>query len=55
MGVRLKLPGPAIEKPGDLAILNSLSCDDVLFIDEIHRLNRQVEEILYPANGRFCY
>ena len=42
--------GPAIEKPGDLAaILTSLSENDVLFIDEIHRLNRTVEEILYPA------
>ena len=42
--------GPAIEKPGDLAaILTSLSENDVLFIDEIHRLNRSVEEILYPA------
>ena len=42
--------GPAIEKPGDLAaILTSLSKDDVLFIDEIHRLNKNVEEILYPA------
>jgi holliday junction DNA helicase RuvB len=56
MGVRLKITsGPAIEKPGDLAaILNSLSCDDVLFIDEIHRLNRQVEEILYPAMEDFA-
>ena len=42
--------GPAIEKPGDLAaILTSLSENDVLFIDEIHRLNKSVEEILYPA------
>ncbi len=42
--------GPAIEKPGDIAaILNSLSDGDILFIDEIHRLNRQVEEVLYPA------
>lgn len=42
--------GPAIEKPGDMAaILNSLSDGDVLFVDEIHRLNRQVEEVLYPA------
>ena len=42
--------GPAIERPGDIAaILNNLSEGDVLFIDEIHRLNRQVEEILYPA------
>ena len=42
--------GPAIEKPGELAaILNNLNEHDVLFIDEIHRLNRQVEEVLYPA------
>ena len=42
--------GPAIEKPGELAaILNNLAEGDVLFIDEIHRLNRQVEEVLYPA------
>lgn len=42
--------GPAIEKPGDLAaLLTNLSEFDVLFIDEIHRLNRNVEEILYPA------
>ncbi len=51
MGVNLKITsGPAIEKPGELAaILNNLQENDVLFIDEIHRLNRQVEEILYPA------
>lgn len=51
MGVNLKVTaGPAIEKPGDMAaILNNLGENDVLFIDEIHRLNRQVEEILYPA------
>lgn len=51
MGANLKITsGPAIEKAGDLAaILNSLSDSDVLFIDEIHRLNRQVEEVLYPA------
>ena len=42
--------GPAIEKPGDLvSLLTSLSDNDVLFIDEIHRLSRAVEEILYPA------
>ncbi len=41
--------GPAIEKPGDLAALTNLAPNDVLFIDEIHRLNRSVEEILYPA------
>ncbi len=51
MGVHIKTTsGPAIEKPGDMAaILNGLSEGDVLFIDEIHRLNRQVEEVLYPA------
>ena len=55
MGVNLKLTsGPAIEKPGELAaILNNLSEGDVLFIDEIHRLNRQVEEVLYPAMEDF--
>ena len=42
--------GPAIEKPGEMAaILNNLQERDVLFVDEIHRLNRQVEEVLYPA------
>ena len=47
--------GPAIEKPGDIAaILNGLSDGDVLFIDEIHRLNRQVEEVLYPAMEDFA-
>ncbi len=51
MGVNIKITsGPAIEKPGDLAaILTNLENYDVLFIDEIHRLNRTVEEILYPA------
>lgn len=51
MGVNIRVTsGPAIERPGDLAsILTNLSEDDVLFIDEIHRLNRSVEEILYPA------
>jgi Holliday junction DNA helicase RuvB len=51
MGVNLRITsGPAIEKAGDLAaILTNLSTHDVLFIDEIHRLNRSVEEILYPA------
>lgn len=51
MGVNIKVTsGPAIEKPGEMAaILNNLSENDVLFIDEIHRLNRQVEEVLYPA------
>ncbi len=56
MGVRLKTTsGPAIEKPGDMAaILNNLQPSDILFIDEIHRLNRQVEEILYPAMEDFA-
>ena len=51
MGVHMKVTsGPAIEKPGEMAaILNSLQERDVLFVDEIHRLNRQVEEVLYPA------
>ncbi len=51
MGVNLKITaGPAIEKPGEMAaILNNLQDGDVLFVDEIHRLNRQVEEVLYPA------
>lgn len=51
MGVNLKVTsGPAIEKPGEMAaILNNLQEKDVLFVDEIHRLNRQVEEVLYPA------
>ena len=51
MDVNIKITsGPAIEKPGELAaILNNLSENDVLFIDEIHRLNSQVEEVLYPA------
>ncbi len=47
--------GPAIEKPGEIAaILNGLSEGDVLFVDEIHRLNRQVEEVLYPAMEDFA-
>ena len=47
--------GPAIEKPGEMAaILNNLSEGDVLFVDEIHRLNRQVEEVLYPAMEDFA-
>ena len=51
MGVHMKMTsGPAIEKPGEMAaILNNLQENDVLFVDEIHRLNRQVEEVLYPA------
>lgn len=56
MGVNLRVTsGPAIEKPADLAsILTNLSADDVLFIDEIHRINRSVEEILYPAMEDYC-
>ncbi len=55
MGVHIKTTsGPAIERPGDMAaILNSLSEGDILFIDEIHRLNRMIEEILYPAMEDF--
>lgn len=51
MGVNIKITsGPAIEKPGDMAaILNGLKEGDLLFIDEIHRLNKQIEEVLYPA------
>lgn len=51
MGVNVKVTsGPAIEKPGEMAaILNNLQEGDILFVDEIHRLNRQVEEVLYPA------
>ena len=57
MGVNLRITsGPAIEKPGDLgAILTNLSPGDVLFIDEIHRLPRQVEEVLYPAMEDFVF
>ena len=56
MGTRLKVTsGPAIEKPGEMAaILNNLQEGDVLFVDEIHRLNRQVEEVLYPAMEDFA-
>ena len=56
MGVNMKVTsGPAIEKPGEMAaILNSLQEGDVLFVDEIHRLNRQVEEVLYPAMEDFA-
>ena len=55
MGSNIKITsGPAIEKPGDMAaILNSLCENDVLFVDEIHRLSRQVEEVLYPAMEDF--
>lgn len=56
MGAQLRsTSGPAIERPGDLAaILTNLQPMDVLFIDEIHRLNRSVEEVLYPAMEDFC-
>jgi Holliday junction DNA helicase RuvB len=56
MGVNIKVTsGPAIEKPGEMAaILNGLQEGDILFIDEIHRLNRQVEEVLYPAMEDFA-
>lgn len=56
MGVNLKVTsGPAIEKPGEMAaILNNLQEGDLLFVDEIHRLNRQVEEVLYPAMEDFA-
>ena len=56
MGANLKVTsGPAIEKPGEIAaILNGLKEGDILFVDEIHRLNRQVEEVLYPAMEDFA-
>ena len=56
MGVNIKITsGPAIEKPGDMAaVLSTLSDGDILFVDEIHRLNRQVEEVLYPAMEDFA-
>ena len=56
MGVNIRVTsGPAIEKPGDLAaLLTNLNPGDILFIDEIHRLNRVVEEILYPAMEDFA-
>lgn len=56
MGVNMKVTsGPAIEKPGEMAaILNNLKEGDLLFVDEIHRLNRQVEEVLYPAMEDFA-
>ncbi len=56
MGTNVKITsGPAIEKPGEIAaILNNLGEGDVLFVDEIHRLNRQVEEVLYPAMEDFA-
>ena len=56
MGVNIRITsGPAIEKPGDLAaLLTNLNEGDILFVDEIHRLNRQVEEVLYPAMEDFA-
>jgi holliday junction DNA helicase RuvB len=56
MGVNIRTTsGPAIERPGDLAaILTALEPGDVLFIDEIHRLQRTIEEVLYPAMEDFC-
>ena len=56
MGTHMKVTsGPAIEKPGEMAaILNNLQEGDILFVDEIHRLNRQVEEVLYPAMEDFA-
>ena len=56
MGVNMRVTsGPAIEKPGEMAaILNGLKPNDILFVDEIHRLNKQVEEVLYPAMEDFA-
>ena len=56
MGVQIRVTsGPAIEKPGDLAaLLTSLNDGDILFIDEIHRLSRSIEEVLYPAMEDYC-
>ena len=56
MGVHMKVTsGPAIAKPGEMAsILSNLQENDILFVDEIHRLNRQVEEVLYPAMEDFA-
>lgn len=56
MGVKIKITsGPAIERPGDIAaILNNLQPGDILFIDEIHRMSRQVEEVLYSAMEDYC-
>lgn len=56
MGVKIKITsGPAVERPGDIAaILNNLQHGDVLFIDEIHRMSRQVEEVLYSAMEDYC-
>lgn len=56
LGSNIKITsGPAIERPGDLAaILTNLQENDVLFIDEIHRLNKSIEEILYPALEDYC-
>ena len=56
MGVNIRITsGPAVEKPGEMAaILNGLKENDILFVDEIHRLNKQVEEVLYPAMEDFA-
>ena len=56
MGSNIKTTsGPAIERPGDLAaLLTNLSENDILFIDEIHRMNKSIEEVLYPALEDFC-
>ncbi len=56
MGVKMRVTsGPAIEKPGEMAsVLNGLGEGDILFVDEIHRLNKQVEEVLYPAMEDFA-
>ena len=56
MGVNMRVTsGPAVEKPGEMAaILNGLKENDILFVDEIHRLNKQVEEVLYPAMEDFA-
>ena len=56
LGSNIKITsGPAIERPGDLAaLLTNLQENDVLFIDEIHRMNKSIEEILYPALEDFC-
>ena len=56
MGVKIKITsGPAIERPGDIAaILNNLQHGDILFVDEIHRMSRQVEEVLYSAMEDYC-
>ena len=54
MGVNVRTTSGTIERPGDLAVLTALQPGDVLFIDEIHRLHRSIEEVLYPAMEDFC-